>query len=77
MPKVSVIIPAYNAMSYLPETIESVLRQAFTDFELLIINDGSSDNIVQWVSQVTDPRVKLISQENQGTAVECEQCLVI
>jgi glycosyltransferase involved in cell wall biosynthesis len=66
MPKVSVVIPAYNAMTYLPETVESVLRQTFTDFEVLIINDGSSDHIVQWASQIVDPRVKLISQENQG-----------
>ncbi len=66
MPKVSVVIPAYNAMAYLPETLESVFRQTFTDFEVLIINDGSSDHIVQWVAQITDPRVKLISQENQG-----------
>lgn len=66
MPKISVVIPAYNAMTYLPETVESVLKQTFADFEVLIINDGSSDHIVQWASQVVDPRVKLISQENQG-----------
>jgi len=66
MPKVSVVIPAYNAMNYLPETVESVLRQSFTDFEVLIIDDGSSDHIVQWASQIADPRVRLISQENQG-----------
>lgn len=66
MPKVSVVIPAYNAMTYLPETVESVLRQTLTDFEVLIVNDGSSDQIGQWASQVTDPRVKLISQQNQG-----------
>jgi len=67
-PKVSVVIPAYNAMSYLPKTVESVLRQTFTDFEVLIIDDGSSDNIGQWFSQLTDPRLKLISQENQGVS---------
>jgi glycosyltransferase involved in cell wall biosynthesis len=66
MPKVSVIIQAYNAMNYLPKTLESVLKQTFTDFEVLIINDGSTDNIVEWASQIKDPRVKLISQENQG-----------
>ncbi|WP_017317902.1 glycosyltransferase family 2 protein [Mastigocladopsis repens] len=66
MPKVSVVIPAYNSMKYLPETLESVLLQIFTDFEVLIINDGSSDNIVQWASEIVDPRVKLISQKNQG-----------
>ncbi len=69
MPKVSVVIPAYNAMAYLPETVESVLRQTFTDFEVLIVDDGSSDHIAEWASQATDPRVKLISQQNQGVSV--------
>jgi glycosyltransferase involved in cell wall biosynthesis len=69
MPKVSVVIPAYNAMTYLPETVESVLRQTFTDFEVLIIDDGSSDHIRQWADQQTDPRIKLISQVNQGVSV--------
>jgi glycosyltransferase involved in cell wall biosynthesis len=66
MPKVTVIIPAYNAMTYLPETLDSVLKQTFADFEVLIVNDGSSDRIVSWASEITDSRVKLISQENQG-----------
>lgn len=66
MPKVSIIIPAYNAMAYLPETLESVLNQTFTDLEVLIINDGSPDGIVEWASEIKDSRVKLISQENQG-----------
>lgn len=66
MPKVSVVIPAYNAMKYLPATVESVLQQTFTDIEILIINDGSSDNIIAWTTQITDPRVQVISQQNQG-----------
>ncbi|WP_414754032.1 glycosyltransferase family 2 protein [Anabaena sp. CCY 9910] len=66
MPKVSVVIPAYNAMQYLPATVESVLQQTFTDIEILIINDGSSDNILAWTAQITDPRVQVISQKNQG-----------
>ncbi len=69
MPKVSVVIPAYNAMAFLPETLESVLKQTFTDFEVLIVNDGSSDHIVEWATNITDPRVKLISQENQRVSV--------
>jgi glycosyltransferase involved in cell wall biosynthesis len=69
MPKVSVIITAYNSMTYLPETVESVLRQTFSDFEVLIIDDGSSDDIVQWASGLVDPRVRLISQKNQGVGV--------
>jgi glycosyltransferase involved in cell wall biosynthesis len=68
MPKVSIAIPAYNAMDYLPETLESVLAQTFTDFEVLVVNDGSTDRTAEWVSQLTDPRVKLISQTNQGLA---------
>lgn len=68
MPKVSVIIPAYNAMSYLPETLESVFGQTFTDLEILIVNDGSLDDIVEWASQIGDSRVKFISQANQGVS---------
>jgi glycosyltransferase involved in cell wall biosynthesis len=67
MTKVTVVIPAYNSLKYLPETINTVLSQSFQDFEVLVINDGSTDATEEWVIQnVKDPRVKLISQENQG-----------
>lgn len=68
MPKVSVIIPAYNSMPCLVETIDCVLQQTFTDFEVIVIDDGSSDNTATWVKQVSDRRVKLISQANQGAS---------
>ncbi|HIK07287.1 MAG TPA: glycosyltransferase family 2 protein [Trichormus sp. M33_DOE_039] len=68
MPKVSVIIPAYNAMAFLPTTLDSVLQQTFSDYEVIIVNDGSSDGIVHWFTQIIDVRVKLITQENQGPA---------
>jgi glycosyltransferase involved in cell wall biosynthesis len=68
MPLVSVIIPAYNAMKYLPKALGTVLNQTFTDFEVLIINDGSSDNIITWISSITDPRVRLINQPNKGVS---------
>jgi len=68
MTKISVIIPAYNAMAYLPETIENVLKQTHEDFEVIVVNDGSSDQTPEWVAQVPDPRIKLISQENTGQA---------
>ena len=64
--KVSVIIPAYNALPYLPQTVESVFTQTFEDFELLIVNDGSTDGLAQWASTLTDERVKVIHQSNQG-----------
>lgn len=69
MPKVCVIIPACNAMKYLPAALTSVLEQTFTDFEVLIVNDGSSDRIQQWANSLTDKRVRLISQPNQGVSV--------
>ena len=65
-PKVSVVIPAYNAMSFLPKTLNSVLSQTFQDYEIIIVNDGSSDKINEWAKQISDSRVRLISQENQG-----------
>lgn len=66
MPKVSVVIPAYNAMQYIEKTLNSVFQQTFTDYEILIINDGSKDNIIEWVNQIEDARVRLITQANQG-----------
>lgn len=66
MTKVSVIIPAYNAMRYLPETIDSLLAQTFKDFEVIIVDDGSTDNIKAWFEQVSDCRLVLLSQDNQG-----------
>lgn len=66
MPKVSVIIPAYNAMAYLPQAVESVLKQTFTDFEVHIVDDGSSDDTANWASHLADARVSLITQSNQG-----------
>ena len=68
MPKVSVVIPAYNAMAYLPETIANVLEQTYTDFEVIVVNDGSTDNIKEWITQISDRRVKLVSQVNLGLA---------
>ncbi|MBE9168996.1 glycosyltransferase family 2 protein [Pleurocapsales cyanobacterium LEGE 06147] len=68
MPKVSAIIPAYNALRYLPKTIDSILNQTFDDFEVIVINDGSTDETEKWVAQIADARVKLICQKNQGLA---------
>lgn len=66
MPAVSIIIPTYNAISYLPEAVQSVFQQSFTDYELIIIDDGSTDGTAQWVSQLSNSCVHLISQSNQG-----------
>lgn len=68
MPKISVIIPVYNGEKTIERTIQSVLHQTFTDFELLIINDGSQDRTIEIIQSMTDPRIKLYSYSNAGLA---------
>lgn len=67
-PKVSIIIPAYNTRHFLPQTVSSALSQTWQDFELLIVDDGSTDGTGQWVAEQTDPRIHLVRQPNQGAA---------
>src|SRR5919106_3135935 len=59
-------IPVYNAMPFLPEAVESVLRQTYPDFDLLVVDDGSTDGGPDYLRSVSDPRVRVIRQENQG-----------
>jgi glycosyltransferase involved in cell wall biosynthesis len=65
-PKVSVVIPAYNHEKYVGEAIQSVLDQTFQDFELIIINDGSTDNTEAEILKFKDERIWYYSQKNQG-----------
>jgi len=62
-PIVSVIMPVYNGERYLGEAIDSILNQTFTDFELLIINDGSTDGSVDIIDSYSDPRIRLIHND--------------
>lgn len=64
--KVTVLMPAYNAGQYIAEAIRSVLAQDFDSFELLIINDGSTDNTGEIIKGFDDARIKLTEQENNG-----------
>lgn len=66
MPIVSVVIPVYNGEETIKQTIESVLSQTFSDFELIVINDGSTDATVNVVSTFQDPRIKVFSYPNAG-----------
>lgn len=66
----SVVMPAYNAANFITQTIESVLNQTFTDFELLIIDDGSTDNTLEIAEQYAqrDRRIQVLSHVNQGVS---------
>jgi glycosyltransferase involved in cell wall biosynthesis len=68
VPKVSVILPVYNGEEYLAEAIESILKQTFRDFELIIIDDGSQDKSAEVVRRFNDPRIRFIEQSNHGLA---------
>ncbi|HEC27098.1 MAG TPA: glycosyltransferase [Gammaproteobacteria bacterium] len=68
MPLVSIVMSVYNGESYLREAIESILNQTFTDFEFIIINDGSTDTSAEIVRSYNDERIRLIQQENIGLA---------
>ncbi|EGR2064978.1 glycosyltransferase [Vibrio cholerae] len=64
---ISVILPVYNAEKYLSESIASVLNQSYTNIELIIINDGSTDNSQIIIDEYkNDPRVRVVSRENKG-----------
>ena len=68
MPLISVIVPAYNAEETIGETIRSVLNQTLTDFELIVVNDGSQDNTLEVISRFDDPRLKVFSYPNAGVS---------
>jgi glycosyltransferase involved in cell wall biosynthesis len=65
-PKITVLLPVYNGEEFVEQAILSILAQTFTDFELLVINDGSTDKTVEILAQCNDPRIRLIHQENMG-----------
>ena len=80
MPRVSVLMPTYNAEKYVSAAIESILNQTFTDFEFIIINDGSTDNTLQIVRDYAkqDKRIKFIdNKKNSGIAKVRNQLLDI
>ncbi|QTD31472.1 glycosyltransferase family 2 protein [Pseudomonas fluorescens] len=69
MPLISVILPAYNGEHFLQESITSLLTQTFTDFELIIVNDASTDATEERVLSFDDPRIRYLSHSrNQGVA---------
>ena len=69
-PRISVIVPVYNVEKYLPRCIDSILAQTFTDFELLLIDDGSSDNSGKICDKYArkDKRIRVFHKENGGVS---------
>lgn len=76
-PLVTVLMPTYNAGAYIREAIDSILNQTFTDFEFLIINDGSKDNTLSVIKSYKDPRIVLVDQENKGLITSLNEGIAI
>ena len=68
MPKVSVIIPTYNRSSLVKEAVESVLAQTFNDLEIIVVDDGSTDDTRSVIEVVGDPKIKYYYKENAGVS---------
>ncbi|MBR1610079.1 MAG: glycosyltransferase family 2 protein, partial [Methanobrevibacter sp.] len=66
MPKISVILPVFNSEKFIKKSVESVLSQTLDDFELIIVNDGSTDNTLNIINSFKDSRIKILNQSNQG-----------
>jgi glycosyltransferase involved in cell wall biosynthesis len=69
VPSISVIIPLYNKEKNVSKALSSVLAQTMSDFEIIVVNDGSTDKGPDLVRAIQDPRIKIIDQENSGVSV--------
>ena len=65
-PLVSILVPAYNAERYIKATLDSALMQDYPNFEIVVIDDGSKDKTWEIIQTYTDPRIRMMWQENQG-----------
>ncbi|KKH27280.1 hypothetical protein DU37_05645 [Methanosarcina mazei] len=66
--QISVVVPLYNKELYVERAITSILNQTFQDFEIIVVNDGSTDNSAKVVMNIIDSRISLIQQENGGVS---------
>lgn len=64
----SIIIPLYNKQNYIKKTIDSVFAQTYQEFEVIVVNDGSTDNSLKEALSITDPRVRVIDKSNGGVS---------
>lgn len=74
-PLISVLLPFYNGLPYIKTSLQSILAQTFTDFEVIVIDDGSADDSFTVVQQFGDPRIRLYRQENVGLAATLNRAI--
>src|SRR5712691_2909381 len=65
-PAISVVIPLYNKAAYIERTLDSIRRQTWTDFEVVVVNDGSTDGSGAMAANFGDPRFRVVTQRNAG-----------
>lgn len=77
MPRISIGVPFHNVEEYLPQCLDSILRQTFTDFEVIMVDDGSTDGSFEICQKYVakDSRFKIFHQENGGVAKARNTCL--
>lgn len=71
--KLTITLPVYNGLPFVKEAVQSVLRQTYTDFRFLIIDDGSTDGSAEYLKSLDDPRVRVIARENRGLGTTLNQ----
>lgn len=76
-PAVSVVLPVYNCPEYVGEAVESMLRQSFEDFELIVIDDGSTDETPRVLERYTDARIRKHRQVNHGLAATLNRAIAL
>ncbi len=75
IPRVSVLMTVYNGMPYVPDAVESILRQSYSDLQLVIVDDGSTDATGKYLKSIQDERVSIVTKANGGTAAAANEGL--
>ena len=77
MPRVTVLLPAYDCAPFVREAVDSVLGQTYRDFELVVVDDGSTDGTAEVLASYDDPRMVVLTQENAGMAAALNRGLAV